>query len=333
MMKKLLFVLALSFFFVPFAQAQFAFSEVELESASSTSSLFIRVGRVAELAKIRLENNDRRNLVLEEITFRNYGNSDLDKALANFTVTVGGQYVPVETTANRNEIRVFFPEGLFIRGGDSPLLRIQATSAYARRGDTLQLGIRRNEDVLIRDVSSGFYVPVAFEEGIVFTEYELNPGSLYANNTRSARYYGSRANYTPSSSLNRRTTTSQFGTTSRNQFAPGARDVVFLNRSVSSNRPFDVEGLFFSVDTSQSRGNIEASFEEFQLFVNDRQEDRVGSIETFNGRLGLFFDRDFGFEAGSHNIKVVGRVSREAQSGDRLRLLYSQSSFLEVDFR
>ena len=333
--------LFLSFFGSSSVQAQFSLPEVELTSSSPSRTVSLRVGRTLELGRIRLENSSRKSLILEEIILRNYGSVDLDESLSDTRVSIAGQNIQVDVYPSRNDVRIIFPEGFEIWGGRSPLLRIQSTLAYARSNDTLQLGIRRNEDVRIRDKSSGFYVPVTFEEGIRFTNYDLTSGSLYTNRSRAARYYGSRS-YSPSalsSSLSsrnlyssRQNTSSRLQETSRDQFAPGAKDLVFLNRSVSSARDFYVEGLFFPVDESSTNGNIENAFEDFELFIDGYQADNVSGFDTFNGQRGVYFDGDFDFTAGSHNIKLVGEASRSAQNGDRVRFFYNKDSFIGIEY-
>lgn len=335
------FLFLFAFFSIFSVSAQYSLPLVELESASPNRTVSLRVGRTLELAKIRFENSGRKNLLLESIVLRNYGSVDLDESLSDTIVTLSGKNIPVEVYPNKKDVRIVFPEGFEIWGGRSPVLRIQSTLAYARSNDTLQLGIRRQEDVRIRDVSSGFYVPVVFEEGIKFTNYDLTSGSLYAPRNSSVRYYGSRSSSPSalSSSLysrnlysSRNNTSVRLLETSRDQYAPGARDIVFLNRSVASARDFYVSGIFFPIDGSQSSEDLERAFGTFKLYIDDLYEEQTSRFEWVNGRLGILFDRDFDFMAGSHNIKVVGNVSRLAQNGDRIRFLYSKDSFLNVEY-
>lgn len=334
-------LLLVSLFSIFSVSAQYSLPEIQLESASPNRTVSLRVGRTLELAKIRLENSSRKSLFLESIVLRNYGSVDLDESLSNTIVTISGQNIPVEVYPNKKDVRIIFPEGFEIWGGRSPVLRIQSTLAYARSNDTLQLGMRRQDDVRIREVSSGFYVPVIFEEGIKFTKYDLTSGSLYATRNSSARYYGSRSSSPSplSSSLqarnlysSRNNTSARLLETSRNQYAPGARDIVFLNRSVASARDFYVSGIFFPIEGSQSSEDLERAFGTFKLYIDGSYEAQTSRFEWVNGRLGILFDRDFDFMAGSHNIKVVGNVSRLAQNGDRIRFLYSKDSFLNIEY-
>lgn len=335
------FILSLGVFLSVSASAQYSLPEIQLESASPARTVSLRVGRTLELAKIRLENSSRKNLRLESIVLRNYGSVDLEESLSDTIVTISGKNIPVEVYPNKKDVRIIFPEGFEIWGGHSPVLRIQSTLAYARSNDTLQLGIRRQDDVRIRDVSSGFYVPVLFEEGLKFTDYDLTPGALYATRSSMGRYYGSRS-YSPSdlsSALysrnlysSRNNTSSRLLETSRDQYAPGARDITFLNRSVASARDFYVSGIFFPIDGSQSSEDLERAFDTFKLYIDDSYEDQTSRFTTIDGSLGILFDHDFDFTAGSHNIKVVGNVSRLAQNGDRIRFLYSKDSFLNVEY-
>ena len=96
--------------------AQYSLPEVTVESASPSRTVSLRVGRILELAKIRIQNPSRKNLVLESIILRNYGSVDLDESLSNTVVSISGQDIPVEVYPNKKEVRIIFPEGFAIWG-------------------------------------------------------------------------------------------------------------------------------------------------------------------------------------------------------------------------
>lgn len=362
----------LSFLFLGNVHAQYALPELTFTPlGSSTNNL--RVGRTVELGKFRMSNPGRKNVILESLRFKNYGRSSLDRSLENAVLVDTLSEVVASGYGEGRFISFDFGNGGYVlERGSSMTFRIQATLAYARTGDRIELGIQRQEDLRATEYSSGFGVP-SNAEGIRLKSHTLKSGDIhFSSSYRSSRqntqyspryrsYRGSyrrrlssnysRSRYQSSSSRNtyrrssqwrsssqrslpqytRTKSVSRLRTTDQGSYNPGSRDVLFFNQYVSSNRNIAIDGVYFEVLGNVS-GRLEDSFEDMRLFIDGHLEASSGRFDVVNGRTVLLFDQSMDIVAGNHQWQVTGRVSRNAQNADRIRLRLDKSGFLDVEY-
>ncbi len=147
--------------------------------------------------------------------------------------------------------------------------------------------------------------------------YKKQKNYNYKKNNSARYYYNSRKN---NNYVSRKIT---------EDYNPGSKDVVFLNRYFSSKYDFYAEGLFIPVrNNNLSKNNLENSFKNFRLLLNNKEIDSTNNFTTQNGRLGLLFDSSF--QAGKNdNFKILGRVTHQAQNGDSLDLDYNRINIIE----
>jgi len=153
----------------------------ELEVRSLGQASLIKVGRHTEIGRFQIKNPSRKTLQVRSVRLRNYGKSDLSESLERAGVYVNGEKISTGYATQGRYIIFQFEEGLTggfqILGGDRVIVSIQAEVVYARRGDNIQLGLRRAEDLAVIEKNSGFQLPVA--ETFKLKKHDLNPGSLY----------------------------------------------------------------------------------------------------------------------------------------------------------
>ncbi len=85
-MKKLLFLLP---FFVTsvFGIGISGYETAEIEVTPLGNGTHLKVGRYTEIGKFRAKNNSNKKLIIQSITFRNYGNSNLKKIFRERKIT------------------------------------------------------------------------------------------------------------------------------------------------------------------------------------------------------------------------------------------------------
>jgi len=166
------------------------------------------------------------------------------------------------------------------------------------------------------------------------------PGRTYNSSNRFRRNYSSYRSSASSRSYSRTLPRS-----SRNP-APGTKDVIFYTGSVrASGLPMSAEtfrayidnGSFaFDKDGNNQNNDIrdfEETFENLTLYVNDEYQDRTSSIGYENGRMFYAFDTQDVVFTGTNSILITGRVSNDAQTGDKLKLSVSrQDSFQNTEY-
>lgn len=344
-MKKLLLLFSFCLLQPAFAAdiSDYDLGSIELKPLGNGTN--IKIGRNTEIGKFQIRNRSSKKISIESITFRNYGNADLDEAVEDAGIyTTLGDKISTSSKADQKNITFLFDNGInggfVLRGGDSIIFVIKATIAYARTNDTIQLGLRYEEDFVARDASSGFQLPVS--EKLRLKSYQLESGDLsvirsYYNSSR--RYTSSRLpswyrSYRQRSSA-RRSSTPPFTQSSsriavpisRRSYSPGARDITFLSSSVRSKTGVHAEGVTIEVSSyqvSDKNGNgisneiedLNETFSDFRLFVDGQMIDSTNEFE--NGPV-LVFGNSFDLFPSSR-IQVIGRITNTAQNGDKLKL-------------
>ncbi len=164
------------------------------------------------------------------------------------------------------------------------------------------------------------------------TPYFSSQSSPYQ---RSRNYYNSRAssvrtNYPDYTRYNNYRTNRIVNT--QDTYSPGSKDVVFYTGNLNNRTPMEVEGLFFHLKPgSTAQNGFDDSFEDFKLYVNGRYESSASRFETRNGQTGLYFDGPIEIYGGV-SLQVTGRVSRNAKTGDRLKLQLNNTGIIDPEY-
>ncbi|GEM_PF-4234180 len=171
--------------------------EVQIQPLGNGSH--IKVGRFTEIGRFRLRNPSRNTVSVRSLRLKNYGKSNLEKSLNRAGVYANGAQVSSGYQAAGRTITFTFDDGmtggLQLRGGDSVILSVQSEVAYARTGDSIQLGLRYKDDLEVV-TRSGFVLPVA--ETFKLQKHTLNSGSLYFHAPEYSGYRRFRTSKRPS---------------------------------------------------------------------------------------------------------------------------------------
>jgi hypothetical protein len=314
---------------------------IELQGQGSGGT--IRMGETSEVGRFRLSNRSGKAIVLNRISFRNYGTADLDESFENFMIQNNGVTLTDTALVTRNTVSFTFRDILIDRG-DSLVLSVAGRLIYAQSGETIELGIRRQEDVDTSMLGLDYFSLECRDcEGIRGKEKTLRAGGIYIRSTspfQSARNFRS-SRRTTASFFNRsyqRPSLRSTSLTSRyyyrpagNQsYSPGSRDIRFFSTFINSKIDAQVEGLFLSLangsEASDKNNNgvsnelddFSDSFSDFNLFVNNQRVDSTNDFMTENGKAGLLFNSTFDIPANAQ-ILLTGRISSQAVTGDRVK--------------
>ncbi|MCF7918275.1 hypothetical protein K9L27_04795 [Candidatus Gracilibacteria bacterium] len=344
-MSKYFSVIAL-FLFIPLCLALdttvgYEISAIEITPLGSGTE--IKTGETTEVGKFRVSNRsqNRKKIQIQAIRFKNYGTARPDQALENPFLSVGEKQVSVGINADSKYITFLLDNGVnggfLLNAGDSVIFSIQATLAYARAGDTLQLGLQYEEDFIAQEVGTGFQVSVKQKPKLAL--YQLHSGDLsfirnYYQNRKSTNTSPSQSTprlsrYSYRASTKSATTISpQTIPVGKQSFAPGAKDVLFLNSFVRSKTGVRTEGLTIEVSTSSfvsdknengitnELEDFNETFSDFRLFVDGQM---IDSTNEFDAGPVLVFNSSFDLFPNS-NIQIVGRITQNAKNGDKLKL-------------
>ncbi len=352
------FLLVLGFCLAPLSlQAQSedngAYIELQVQGSGGT----IRMGETAEVARFRLSNRSGKNITLNRITFRNYGTADLDESFENFVVQNNGATISQAVQVSRNDLTFTFSDVLIDRG-DSLVLSVVGRLIYAQSGETVELGIKREEDVLASILGLDYFSLECRDcEGLKGKSKTLRAGGIYLRSTSpyaAYRYYGSARRSSSSSYLRPTTTTSSTSTntaasvTSRyyyrpagsQSYSPGSKDIRFFSTYINSKTDSAVEGLFLNIgsgsqasDKNENGVNNEledfsASFSDFNLYVNNDRVDSTNDFTEYNGQPGLFFNSSFEIPANAQ-ILLTGRITNQAVNGDKVKFALHSSGLID----
>ncbi len=327
-----------------------------IQFSSLGSSAEIGIGTLSSIGRFRLSNPSKKKIILKSVALKNYGNSNLQESLADASLWANGQQVSSRSWIDRKEVYFSTPDYI-IGGGDSIIIDVKATIGYAHDGDTIKLGVKRAEDIVALEMGSGFAVGLSVDDAPTqLKEYSLSPGAIGIRrtptyrNSRSRTYTRSQyyrytptpyySDYTPreeyTTTQPRTTTYRSIGSQTR---SPGSRGVSFLDFYVSQKTPVRADGAFFEVNSasfaSDKNGNgmnneledFNDTFDSFQLYINGQREDSASYLESYRGKIGVWFDSSFDLMAGDNHFQVTGRIRNEAVDGDKIKL-YGGSNFL-----
>jgi hypothetical protein len=138
----------------------------------------ILMGRTAPVAQFLVQNRGDKNLALEYLNLKNYGNADLTESFGRWQVLINGQTVQAWIWTERKNIRMVFPEPVIIGRGDSVRIEIAAQLIGARTNRDVQLGLRRSDDIDLREINTGAYGKVITDTPIKFATQKLRPGGI-----------------------------------------------------------------------------------------------------------------------------------------------------------
>lgn len=345
-----------------FALAQITSTGYELPTLRLSpmgSNSQIDTGVSQEIGKFRIQNPSRKSILLQSIRLKNNGTANLSRTLENAAVYQNNERVSSHFRVDRSYITFSFSPAHVIRGGDSHILSLKANVVYAQRGDTIQLALKREEDLFATEWSSGFQVPTST---FSFPERSLDIGSLGVSRNRYSPYRFSRYNRSRNSTSHQSSRTkyrSRFSGSNRysrasrrspryrssgsfaltnQQFSPGARDIVFLKFHLRGKVGMAAEGATFYVSSQSKasdkdgngsdneREDFSRTFSDFRLFVNGDLVDSANDFDEIGGNLALEFDGNMEMMPGSQ-VLVVGRTTHQAVTGDKLKLNFSTKDF------
>ncbi|MCF7830995.1 hypothetical protein K9M41_03320 [Candidatus Gracilibacteria bacterium] len=168
-------------------------SQIEITPLGQGTHL--KVGRYTEIGKFRVKNNSNKKVVIQSITFRNYGKSNLKKSLENAKLVVNNEPVSTDFEARGSYITFLFNNGLtggfILPAGDSNIFTIKANIVYARTGDSIELGLKNTEDFVATEAGTGFQSTLNTTPRLA--TYTLNPGSYNFQRNPSLIYRGKRS--------------------------------------------------------------------------------------------------------------------------------------------
>lgn len=182
-MKKLLFAIIIllgSLFGQPFVDAisvsSYQVSQVSVSSVGSDGTIFM--GQKAPLAQFRLQNRGDKHLAFEYVELKNYGNADLTESFADWEILVNGQAVNTWVWTERKKIALMLPEPVIIGRGNTIKIELHAQLVWARKNRNVQLGLRRAEDIDLREINTDAYAEIVTDTNIKFAEQQLRPGGI-----------------------------------------------------------------------------------------------------------------------------------------------------------
>lgn len=331
------------FFFNLFLIPSFVFAQSvdyevgNLKITSLGSASTISMGRSGEIGRFRLSNQGRKNLQIESIQFKNYGTADLEKNFESFILYAHNESVGSASFTEKKRVGIALDDFILERG-NSVIFTLKAKLVYAKRGQTIQLGIQRTEDLMARENSSGFYATCENCENTKFKTYSLRTGSIYLQNqsSRYRRYRGS-SSRTLLPTSNR---TIYSNDRSNRSYNTGSKDVVFFSSFFRTKVSMQAEGVFLAIENSSQvsdkNGNgignelvdFEETFSDFRLYVGGEYVDHANNFESQNGQLGLLFETTFEIHSNSQ-LLLVGRLTQEAQTGDKIKFRLDKNGLID----
>ena len=161
-------------------------SQVVISSKGSDGTL--QMGQRNNVAQFRIQNRGDKSLALEYLELKNYGNADLTESFDTWEMIINSQTIPAWTWSDQRSIAIMLPEPVIIGRGDSIIVQVQAQLILARNNKTVQLGLRRADDIDLREIHTNVYAEVLSEDNTKFTEHQLRPGGIYFRRTPRRTY-------------------------------------------------------------------------------------------------------------------------------------------------
>lgn len=348
-MKKLL----IAGLLLPFSVlAQYDVGYIQLQSQGIGGT--IRMGETTELARFRLSNRTGKVIKLNRFKLRNYGTADLEASFQNFQIENNGNVLASEAIVERKDLTFNFFNTLIDRG-DSLVLSVVGRLIYAQSGKTIELGIRRKEDVQASIQGLDYFSLECREcEGLKAHSKTLRAGGIYQHSTspyQSSRYYGSyhrtiaapyfdRAYNRSKANTNSNTSRFYYRPSGRQSYAPGSKDIRFFSTYMSSKIDIQVEGVFLSLASgsaaSDKNENNQANeladfsdtFSDFTLWVNNQSVDTTNDFITRNGKVGLLFNATFDIP-GNAQLVLTGRTTNQAVNGDKVKFSLAKDGLID----
>ena len=302
------------------------YSIPSLEFSALGTSSEIQIGRTAEVGKFRLFNSGNKDAILKSMKFKNYGKSDLEKDFNNWRLSNNGIEISTKGNVSKNYI-TFTLDDYILKAGDGMIFRIESQLVYGSRNHTIQLGIKYPTDIVaeLRNTDANAAVKLKSSK---LKRYPLGNGdwnfiqSYYQN---SRNYNRSRPTYRPRHQSN------YSYTNSKTSYAPGSKDVLFLHKFFHERYNFRAEGIFIPVTSGQGKASLENSYNDFRLYIDGNIAGSTNDFETKNGQLGLFFRDNFESNK-SADLRIIGRISHNAQTGNSLTFNLERATIFDKEW-
>ncbi|HEY5714629.1 MAG TPA: hypothetical protein VIT68_04745 [Candidatus Gracilibacteria bacterium] len=303
--------------------SSYAVPELDFEILSNGG--VISVGQSNRIGRFRVKNTSRKTVTLQRLSLRNRGSARLEDMFDTLELRDNNGWT-IARSADINDNYAHFNLNYYtLAGGDSLIISAWGAAKYGKLNRTIQLVL---DDKL--DLSGSF----GTDRYPVAASSQNRAGSTTM--TRSSQNYILGNN---SASVNTRAR----GLWNRN-YNPGENQITFMAERMTFKAPVYLD-RFRAIISPASRvadynGNgvadredYEEAFENFRLFINGQYIDQSRNIESANGKLYLEFSIGETF-SGGNEFTVVGDVSNQAQSGDRLKITIDKSfSFPEWEYR
>lgn len=310
-----------------------SFSVPSLELSVLGNNGKIAIGALNEVGSFRLRNTGNKDALLKSITFKNYGKSDLETDFSQWQITNNEKLVTSDIRVSRDNI-TFELNDYVLGQGDGIILKVKAQLVNAKRGNTVQLGIQFDSDIIAELKNTGV------NAGINLKSKRLKKHSLGSGNLAIIQSYNSnrRNNRRPTY----RTRNNFSYTNSRRTYSPGSKDVLFLQKSFNEKYAFRSEGIFiplssFNASDKNSNGianesaDLEETYNNFRLFIDGDLVDSTNDISEMNGQKGLLFNSSFEAQKRSE-VRVLGRISNKAINGDAISFNLYQADILDQEY-
>ena len=299
--------------------SSYAVPTLEFTSYGGTGT--ISIGRSNRVGRFRLENDGRKDVWLNRIRLKNTGTADLDEMFQSLELRNNyGGVIARSTYIDRNYV-TFELDGYPIEEKDSEVFAIWGTPRYGRQGDTISFVLDESDDIdaTVRNSASRS----SYGSGYRYTGYRTGGSSSGAS---LGSYTIDRGNLIVGSR------SSNYGYNLWNRdYNPGSRDVTFLSQYVSHKAPYRLDTVRAFVASGSSVGDkdgdgrsnevddYEEVFDDFRLYINGRYEDSARGFYSSGGQIYVEFNTSHIVD-GSDQFVITGRITNEADNGDKLRL-------------
>jgi len=306
--------------------SQIQFSSLGADTTVDVGDNFIEIG------KFRMLNtsNTNKDVELRAITFKNDGTAELEDNLENVGLYVSGEQVSAESIIDGDYVTFRLDNGVtggyIIEDGDSRIFSLRADIVSAEASDTIAFKIDNFEDIVGVEIGTSFGVKAVDSSGnnaedsnATLKTYTIDSGDLNVSRD-------------PSSIGNQ-------------EYAPGSNDVVLLTARLVVDQPLLVDGVYIDLDSvtldgDESLANVNARFDNFRLFLNDKLIDTENDFEDTDGTTADFaasgdyrlnFNTTFEI-AGTSILKLVTNVQDDALSTDKIKVKISASDFQSPEY-
>ncbi len=278
----------------------------------------IQYGRLGRVGRFRLENESNKDVGLGSFRLKNFGTADLDDVFDQLELRLGGQSTVALSERTDRDYVYFDLAGYKLDDKDGETFEIWGIPLYAKKEGTISLGLDSDDEIV---AAEGNQI-----QRPLYTGY--SPNSKFQN---TSSYTLDRARTSIGTSR------AGYGHQLWNQnYNPNSRDVTFLSQSVSHKAPYQIEMVRAFVATGSAVGDrdgdgnanqvddYDAAFDDLRLFINGQSVDNGRGFDEENGRIFIEFDADYVID-GVAQFVVQGRITNNAKTGDKLRLLLDRN--------